>query len=140
MGKLSLLEEVKLDVSGNILIKRIKYSGMTSLLFRFLTPFPPRPPQRISEGQWVEKTVWKAERAWFLAQRKRRAKPGIEPILTRWGKSGVFSESTGLSFLRHTRHPTLSGLLEKRFRKAKPEKVASAIPEYFIIRLNFFPA
>jgi hypothetical protein len=46
----------------------------------------------------VEKTVWKAERAWFLDQRKRRAKPGIEPFLTRWGKSGVFSESTGLSF------------------------------------------
>jgi len=36
----------------------------------------------ISEGQWVKKTVWKAERAWFLDQRKRRAKPGIEPFLT----------------------------------------------------------
>jgi hypothetical protein len=39
----------------------------------------------------VEKTVWKAERAWFLDRRERRAKPGIEPLLTRWGKSGVFS-------------------------------------------------
>jgi hypothetical protein len=38
----------------------------------------------------VEKTVWKAERAWFLDRRERRAKPGIEPLLTRWGKSGVF--------------------------------------------------
>jgi hypothetical protein len=37
-----------------------------------------------------EKTVWKAERAWFLDRRERRAKPGIEPLLTRWGKSGVF--------------------------------------------------
>ncbi|MDH5707261.1 MAG: hypothetical protein OEZ45_14735, partial [Candidatus Aminicenantes bacterium] len=37
-----------------------------------------------------EKTVWKAERAWFLDRRERRAKPGIEPLLTRWGKRGVF--------------------------------------------------
>ena len=37
-----------------------------------------------------EKTVWKAERAWFLDRRKRRAKPGIELLLTRWGKSSVF--------------------------------------------------
>jgi hypothetical protein len=50
--------------------------------FRFLTPFPRRFSQGISEGLWVEKTVWKAERAWFLDQRKRRAKPGIEPLLT----------------------------------------------------------
>jgi hypothetical protein len=40
----------------------------------------------------VEKTVWKAERAWFLDQRERRAKPGIEPLLPRWGKSGVSSK------------------------------------------------
>jgi len=33
----------------------------------------------------------KAERAWFLDQRERRAKPETEPLLTRWGKSGVFS-------------------------------------------------
>jgi len=46
----------------------------------------------------VEKTVWKAERAWFLDRRERRAKPEIEPFLTRWGKSGVFSQSTVLSF------------------------------------------
>jgi hypothetical protein len=39
----------------------------------------------------VEKTVWKAERAWFLDRRERRAKPEIEPLLTRWGKSGVSS-------------------------------------------------
>jgi len=38
-----------------------------------------------------EKTVWKAERARFLKRSERRAKPGIEPLLTRWGKSGVFS-------------------------------------------------
>jgi hypothetical protein len=44
-----------------------------------------------------EKTVWKAERALRGAKRRsnpskreRRAKPGIEPLLTRWGKSGVF--------------------------------------------------
>jgi len=41
----------------------------------------------------------KAERAWFLTDEVRRAKPETEPLLTRWGKSCVFSESTGLSML-----------------------------------------
>jgi hypothetical protein len=47
----------------------------------------------------------KAERAWFLTEEVRRAKPETEPLLTRWGKSGVFSESTGLSFLKHFDRP-----------------------------------
>jgi len=38
-----------------------------------------------------EKAVWKAERAWFLDLRERRAKPETEPLLPRWGKSGVLS-------------------------------------------------
>jgi outer membrane lipopolysaccharide assembly protein LptE/RlpB len=96
--------------------------------FRFLTPFPHRPPQSISEGQWVEKTVWKAERAWFLDRRKRRAKPGIEPFLTRWGKIGVFSKSTGLSFLKHTRRPISSASLEERIGKAKSSRSLLPIP------------
>ena len=29
-----------------------------------------------------EKTAWKAERAWLLDRRKKRVKPGIEPLLT----------------------------------------------------------
>jgi len=33
----------------------------------------------------------KAERAWFLTSSVRRAEPETEPLLTRWGKSGVFS-------------------------------------------------
>jgi hypothetical protein len=33
----------------------------------------------------------KAERARFLDRRERRAKPETEPVLPRWGKSGVFS-------------------------------------------------
>ncbi len=41
----------------------------------------------------------KAEWAWFRTEEVRRAKPETEPLLTRWGKSGVFSESTALSFL-----------------------------------------
>jgi len=41
----------------------------------------------------------KAERAWFLTDEVRRAEPETEQLLTRWGKSCVFSESTGLSFL-----------------------------------------
>jgi hypothetical protein len=47
----------------------------------------------------------KAERAWFLSEEVRRATPETEPLLTRWGKSGVFSESTGLSFLKHFDRP-----------------------------------
>jgi hypothetical protein len=65
--------------------------------FRFLTPFPHLPPRYISEGQGGENRL-KAERAWFLTGEVRRAKPETEPLLTRWGKSGVFSESTVLSF------------------------------------------
>ena len=100
--------------------------------FRFLTPFPHRPPQVISEGQWVEKTVWKAERAWFLDRRGRRAKPGIEPFLTRWGKSGVFSESAGLSFLKHTRRPISSASLDGRFGKAKSSRSLQPFPCIFL--------
>jgi len=33
----------------------------------------------------------KAERAWFLTEEVRRAKPETEQLLTRWGKSCVFS-------------------------------------------------
>jgi len=40
----------------------------------------------------VEKTVWKAERAWFLDRRERRAKPETEQALPRWGKACVFSK------------------------------------------------
>ncbi|MGB2762805.1 MAG: hypothetical protein WBC20_00180 [Candidatus Aminicenantaceae bacterium] len=44
-----------------------------------------------------EKNRLKAKRAWFLSGMERRAKPETEQLLTRWGKSCVFSESTGLS-------------------------------------------
>jgi hypothetical protein len=37
-----------------------------------------------------EKNRLKAERAWFLSRRERRAKPETEPLLSRWGKRGVF--------------------------------------------------
>jgi hypothetical protein len=39
----------------------------------------------------VQENRLKAERAWFLDRRERRAKPETEPLLTRRGKSGVFS-------------------------------------------------
>jgi hypothetical protein len=48
----------------------------------------------------------KAERVWFLTEEVRRAKPETEPLLTRWGKSGVFSESTNLSFLKQFDRPS----------------------------------
>jgi hypothetical protein len=34
----------------------------------------------------------KAERAWFLDRRERRAKPETEQALPRWGKACVFSK------------------------------------------------
>jgi len=58
----------------------------------------------------------KAERAWFLTEEVRRAKPETEPLLTRWGKSGVFSESTDLSFLKQSSGPTPSDSLEEKHR------------------------
>jgi hypothetical protein len=36
----------------------------------------------------------KAERAWFLDRRERRAKPETEQALPRWGKACVFSKDT----------------------------------------------
>jgi len=74
-----------------------KIHGKGIAPFRFLTPFPHRPSQWISEGQWEENRL-KAERAWFLTEEVRRAEPETEPLLTRWGKSCVFSGSTVLSF------------------------------------------
>jgi len=56
-----------------------------------------------------EKTVWKAERAWLLDRRERRAKPEIEPLLTRWGKSGVFLNHSAAAF--HTVFSTPSLIL-----------------------------
>jgi hypothetical protein len=70
------------------------------------------PPRLISEGQWGENRL-KAERAWFLTEEVRRAEPETEPLLTRWGKSGVFSGSTVLSF---------SNILGGRFHRLPSEK------------------
>jgi len=81
---------------------------------------------------WGENRL-KAERAWFLTGEVRRAKPETEPLLTRWGKSCVFSESTGLSFLRHTRRPTLSDSLEGRFVKAKSSRSLEVFPKTVFI-------
>jgi hypothetical protein len=39
----------------------------------------------MAEAEWRENRL-KAERAWFLDRRERRAKPEIEPLLTRWVK------------------------------------------------------
>jgi hypothetical protein len=86
------------------------FSGNIPAPFRFLTPFPHRPPRLTSEGQWGENRL-KAERARFLTEEVRGAEPETEPFLTRWGKSGVFSESTVLSFLggRFHRLPSVNG-------------------------------
>ena len=51
--------------AGDFVIKRNRH-GIAP--FKFLTAFLHHSPRRISEGQWVEKTVWKNERAWFLDQ------------------------------------------------------------------------
>jgi hypothetical protein len=44
----------------------------------------------LAEAEWLENRL-KAERAWFLDRRERRAKPETEPLLARRDKSGVFS-------------------------------------------------
>ena len=47
--------------------------------------------------------------------------------------SSLFSAAAELAALRHPRRPTKSGALEERFVKAKSSKVASSIPEYFLL-------
>jgi len=42
----------------------------------------------------------KAERAWFLSEEERRAKPGTEQLLPRWGKSCVFLNSLARASLQ----------------------------------------
>jgi len=68
-------------------------------------------------GKHFQSSGWenrlKAERAWFLTEEVRRAEPETEQLLTRWGKSCVFSESTGLSFLKQSSGPTPSDSLEE---------------------------
>jgi hypothetical protein len=49
-------------------------------------------------------------------RRGEESKPETEPLLTRWGKSGVFSESTVLSFLIQSSGPTPSSPLEGKHR------------------------
>jgi len=77
----------------------------------------------ISEGQWVKKTVWKAERAWFLDQRKRRAKPGIEPFLTDlWPspRTQISEDSKGVCSLgRRARFYILPEKGRQRVRESK---------------------
>jgi len=49
----------------------------------------------ISRGQGVyRENRLKAERAWFLSKVERRARPETELVLTRWGKTSVFSRYT----------------------------------------------
>jgi len=43
-----------------------------------------------AKAEWFENRL-KAERAWFLDRRERRAKPETEQALPRWGKACVFS-------------------------------------------------
>jgi len=140
--------------------------------------------RHISEGQWGENRL-KAERARFLTEEVRRAKPETEPLLidlwparrtqisgdskgvgplgrragvnalpekgrqravrseanvgrgkaklfplrgARRGKSGVFSVSTVLSFLKHTRRPISSASLNRRFGKAKSSRPLLPFP------------
>jgi hypothetical protein len=110
---------------GN-LVTKIHGNGIA--LFRFLTPFPHRPPSVTKRRAVGGENRLKAERARFLTDKVRRAKPETEPLLTRWGKSCVFSESTVLSFLKHTRRPISSASLGGRFRKAKSSRSLLPFP------------
>ena len=50
----------------------------------------------------------KAERAWFLFEEERRAKPETEQLLPRWGKSCVFLNPLArASFKRFSQSPSL---------------------------------
>jgi len=80
-----------------------------------------------------EKNRLKAKRAGFLSESERRVKPETEQLLTRWGKSCVFSEPTDLSFFKHLDRPILSTPLEGRTAKAKSPMVASSIPKNLFI-------
>jgi hypothetical protein len=64
----------------------------------------------LAEAEWGERRL-KAERAWFLDRRERRAKPETEPLLTRWGKSGVLSIHSAVAI--HTVFSTPSLILIK---------------------------
>ncbi len=104
-----------------------KIHGNGIALFRFLTPFPHLPPKLISEGQWGENRLLRLldsktpiffpsdeKDARFQAPlsspaERNRARSAFKrfflpkslrkrEVLIFWGKSGVFSESTVLSF------------------------------------------
>jgi len=66
----------------------------------------------LAEAEWFENRL-KAERAWFLDRRSRRAKPETEPLLTRWVKSGVFSNHSAGDFL-DSPYPLPYNLSEKK--------------------------
>jgi len=51
----------------------------------------------LAEAKWFENRL-KAERAWLLDRRSRRAKPETELLLPRWGKSSVFSNHLAGAF------------------------------------------
>jgi hypothetical protein len=60
----------------------------------------------------------KAERAWFLDRRERRAKPETERDLTRWGKARVFSNR--LAGAIRSRREERRGNGVKNLKGAKP--------------------
>ena len=95
-------------------MNKIHGNGITP--FRFFTPFPHRPSSVDKRRAVGGENRLKAERAWFLTDEVRRAEPETEQLLTRWGKSCVFSESTTLSKLKRTRRPISSAFLGGQHR------------------------
>jgi hypothetical protein len=69
----------------------IKILGNSISPFRFFTPFPHHAPIANKRRAAGGENRLKAERARFLIEEVRRVKPETGPLLTRWGKSGVFS-------------------------------------------------
>ncbi len=88
-----------------------KHSGMSLLQADFSRHPLINLLRVLAKGNGGENRL-KAERAWFLTEEVGRAEPETEPLLTRWGKSGEFSESTVVSFLIQSSGPTPSGSLE----------------------------
>ena len=61
-------------------------------------------PQRVKYSHFAKasglKNRLKAERAWFLSEEERGAKPETEHLLPRWGKSCVFLNSLARASLQ----------------------------------------
>ena len=91
-------------------------------------------PQRVKDYYLAKasglKNRLKAERAWFLSEEERRAKPETEQLLSRWGKSCVFLNPVARAFLQTVfsiTQPDHRWFLESPFKSYHGKKDASLL-------------